>query len=535
MMFTTLLRRVAAAAILILCFVFTAPAPGGVKAESLPAAGIGISGVNYYMTQWMFNDVAGLWTGGEDKNRGWWVYGADGKRIEGEGAKLDLDDRGYPKGLTDGKQAEVTPYLHAFGRHPAGEYVLTWKGDGEVALLTGKLLKDGPQRRVYAVNPSGKGLQLRIRKSNPSDHVRDIKLFLPGTETAPTPYHPLFLERLKPFGVIRFMDPFQTNNSTLSEWSQRVQPDSFFKAHAGKGIAYEHGIGICNAVGADFWLNVPHMASDDFVRQLATLVRDQLDPKLRVWVEYSNETWNGQFAQYKWIEDNLARPKGLKHNRAVGRRSFEIFSIFEEVFGGTDRLVRVVGGQNANSWHLKGRLAEIKELSGAGPLKADVAAGTFYLGGKREMEYIWQNRENLDVAAVHARLKETADKWYKPGYEAVAIANEYGIPYVAYEGGDHLNAVGAQKELKLNTAQVEELTQLLGRVLRDPGMADVYAHLLDNWHKMGGRTPVAFVYVSPWSKYGQWGHLEYQDQPLDEAPKFKGLVQWVGRQRDTRR
>ena len=42
------------------------------------------------------------------------------------------------------------------------------------------------------------------------------------------------------------------------------------------------------------------MADDDYVYQLAALLKDKLDPKLVVYVEYSNEVWNSGFSQFKW-------------------------------------------------------------------------------------------------------------------------------------------------------------------------------------------------------------------------------------------
>ena len=48
------------------------------------------------------------------------------------------------------------------------------------------------------------------------------------------------------------------------------------------------------------WVNVPLMADDDYILQFATLLKQQLDPSLAVYVEYSNEIWNGGFSQFAW-------------------------------------------------------------------------------------------------------------------------------------------------------------------------------------------------------------------------------------------
>jgi hypothetical protein len=36
---------------------------------------------------------------------------------------------------------------------------------------------------------------------------------------------------------------------------------------------------------------------------------------------------------------------------------------------------------------------------------------------------------------------------------------------------------------------------------------------------------VAFNYVGRQDVYGSWGHLRWQDEPLDDAPKFRALLQ----------
>lgn len=41
----------------------------------------------------------------------------------------------------------------------------------------------------------------------------------------------------------------------------------------------------------DIWINIPHAADDEYVTNLAKLIKDKLDPSLKVYVEYSNEVW----------------------------------------------------------------------------------------------------------------------------------------------------------------------------------------------------------------------------------------------------
>ena len=41
----------------------------------------------------------------------------------------------------------------------------------------------------------------------------------------------------------------------------------------------------CKYNKADLWINIPHMADKDYIRSLAKLIKNQLNPELNVYVE----------------------------------------------------------------------------------------------------------------------------------------------------------------------------------------------------------------------------------------------------------
>lgn len=53
---------------------------------------------------------------------------------------------------------------------------------------------------------------------------------------------------------------------------------------------------LVNKLNVNPWINVPHMATDDYVQNLAAFLKENIDPKLVIHVEYSNECWNSMFA-----------------------------------------------------------------------------------------------------------------------------------------------------------------------------------------------------------------------------------------------
>src|SRR5205085_12212945 len=109
-------------------------------------------------------------------------------------------------------------------------------------------------------------------------------------------FNPVFLDRLRTYSVLRFMDWSKTNGSGVKTWSQRA-PLSYANWTGPAGVPIEIMVALCNRVGAHPWFNIPHLTDDTYATNFAQLVKANLDPALGVYVEYSNETWNWGFAQ----------------------------------------------------------------------------------------------------------------------------------------------------------------------------------------------------------------------------------------------
>jgi hypothetical protein len=237
-----------------------------------------------------------------------------------------------------------------YNRRIAGDLVLTWEGDGEVAVSRREatlVTDEFPQknRRVYRWSDVDDGVyDLVVRRSNPTNHVRHIRLWMPGFENAASPFHPLFKERLEPFPYFRFMDWGATNGSEQKDWADRKDPRAMRQTSP---VAYEFMIQLCNEMNRDAWICVPHLATDDYVRQLAKLLNAQLKPDRKIYVEYSNEIWNPAFKQTRYLWD-IARREGHRerpweHGATLcGRRSAQIWKIMAAELGDPDRLVRVI-------------------------------------------------------------------------------------------------------------------------------------------------------------------------------------------------
>src|SRR5262249_49525377 len=111
--------------------------------------------------------------------------------------------------------------------------------------------------------------------------ITDVHLIRPGYDPVnPPTFTNEFLNHLKRFSTLRFMDWTSTNGSQVVNWSDRTLPTG---RQTVNGVSWEACVELANTLGKDMWVNVPAHASDDYVRQLATLLRDRLRPDLAVY------------------------------------------------------------------------------------------------------------------------------------------------------------------------------------------------------------------------------------------------------------
>lgn len=442
-----------------------------------------------------------------------------------QGGELKLTTAGYPAKLEPGHYAE-TVMLDNGGRYPAGQYTVLYDGDGKIRFgMQGvEIASEAPGRLTINVTPKDHGIFLQIRETNPANPIRNIRVLLPGHEKTymTQPFNPTFLKRLAQFRVIRFMDWGRTNNSDQVEWSQRPTPQGITQTGPG-GVAIEHMIQLANQLKADPWFTIPHQASDDYMRQFAKLVRERLDPSLKVYVEYSNEVWNYGFAQTRYAEQKGKELK-LSDDRFQGalryysQRSVDLFKIWQEVFGGSDRIVEVVASQAVNAW-TGDQILGWKDAA----KYVDAYAIAPYIFGERfnDPAKASQTANVKPDEIVNALFDEVRTETRKMITDNIKLTKSYGVELVAYEGGPHLVSY------TMPDAQKDQITALFTAVNRHARMRDLYRDYLTQWKSLGGGVFNQYHSVGGCSQYGCWGALEYQDQDISTAPKYMGLMDFI--------
>ena len=479
--------------------------------------GTNLSGPADWNTELPFVDVfrmARPWIS-QRKGAGW-----------GKGPKLALDEHGWVTRLEKGCRAE-TPLCTMKGHYPAGEYTVLHEGRGDLDAWNAEVVSRAPGRMVIRVSPDKGGFFLSLRRTDPSNYVRNIRVIMPGfvKTCRAEPFHPVFLKRWQGMACLRFMDWMHTNGSKVRTWADRPSPES--ATFSRKGVALEWMIDLCNRLKADPWFCMPHLADDEYVRKFAEMTKSKLDPKLKVYVEYSNEVWNSMFPQtrYSWETAKKLR-LGPKERPWEGggmfyaRRSVEMFRIWEDVFGGRDRLVRVLAWQSGNThWMRKIVLAHQDAWRHADALAiAPYIACNVPQQGKGlttgEVEK-WTVEQALDYME-----KQSLPRSIRSIRASKEVADEFGLRLVAYEGGQHMVGVGGGENN-------EKVTALFHAANAHRRMGAIYGRYLAGWTEAGGDLFCNFSSIGKWSKWGSWGVMQYYDDDPAENPKFLAILRWA--------
>ncbi len=500
------------------------PAATAAKAEAKPVAnkvlippshpspvGVNLAELREYTPERPFNDAF-------KQSRGW--LSTDGTTWD-DGKPLAVDERGWVKGLTEGQRARSLIFWGEGVTFPAGDYHVVWDGTGTVDLWPqGGIVKStGKGEAKLAANPKKGGIAFTITETKATDPIRNVRVYLPGADETKR-WNPAFLDRLKGYGTLRFMDWLETNHSRIETPAQRPRPDD--ARYTNVGVPVEVVFDLCNVAGTDCWLNIGHTWSDELIEEVATVAKATLDPKRRLYVEYSNEVWNGIFPQSAFVKKRavmaeLSKDAFEAQMRWHGRRSAQVGAIFDRVFGERNpQVVRVLGAWAANAWSTEQMLDQIKDEGGV----VDAVAIAPYFGnalGEPEQRGAVQGMGLNDLMAKLDGAVDEAIGWTT---EQKKVCDKYKVSLIADEGGQHL--VGLS-----DVAEDPIVNKLFDAANESPKMKDVYLRYLAAWKDAGGGLFLHFNSAMRPSKYGRWGALTSMEQPRAEAPKYDALMTFI--------
>ena len=277
---------------------------------------------------------------------------------------------------------------------------------------------------------------------------------------------------------------------------------------------------------------------------MAKLVKATLDPKLKAYVEYSNEVWNWQFQQAGWMIQSkaagdalaaagrkawkdgvvpefsldggeVAKDGGIDHPERMGALDRICFKQWEEVFTGVDRarIVRVIGVQHGWVDTAKRTVEWVMAHGGA-----DAVAPAGYFGPNDAIYARWDAAgaaltADQVIADMNEALEKDSASWTR---QIGRIAKDHRLRYIVYEGGQHIQPKGQEEKPYMPALKAAQFS---------PGMHGVYMKNFAVHQETGCDLFAAFSSISKQGlRWGSWGHQEFYGQPRSEIPKYGALL-----------
>lgn len=438
-----------------------------------------------------------------------------------------------------------------------GRYAVSFKGRADVSLMIGSgtvgaATYDAPTnttRLTIDFNGSEMGgvtfrNTRRTSTSATGTGITELRIMRPKTPGATTAY-PVsttftdsYLNALRPFSALRFMDWTATNWNQVVRWSDRVLPSEPNQQSSvpgygwqGRGSAWEYAIQLANTLQKDMWICVPAMADADYVTQLARLFRDGstvkgvtypgLHPSRKLYLEYSNEVWNWGFGQ---AQQNLAAVKAEvaggstfynfngnagpePWRERIGRRIIEISRAFRQEFGDAQMMTRI---RPVLAWQQdNGQATGTTGLAMAEHMARQAGRAVsdeIYAGGGSAYYNPDNHSNSLTLDNIWSSSTFSSTEWRKPQRNDADIAAAFGLRRVAYEGGPSMDRVGHSEAIK-------------EAAWGDPRMVDLMVRQHNVWEQTGGDLLFYFCLVSDY----QWGFM--LDTQLPDTQKMRAVSQ----------
>lgn len=482
----------------------------------------------YYHSEIVFNNLILQASSpiSSNKNDNKW---SDGREIKIDGSKIYLEDdqcakmlifrtwagatKDYiPEDRIKGYNEDGDPIYK--GMYPSGSYILTWDGSGSLDVeFDAKNIEYSDNVIKFDVeDPSTAGICIEVLSSDNDDPVNNIDLRFANNNDSSLYYKP-YVEELSKYATIRFMDWGLTNNSEISKWDERKLPNNYGQAE-GAGVAYENMIELCNVTNTNMWVCVPHLVDDEYVKNLMQLILDKLNDDLVVYVEYSNEVWNGGFKQSQWayangqVEELSDNYYGYVDNYYV-KKCIWMFDIVNKVFkDNMNKVVRVIANQ-AVGVNRANRMFEAFEtvfnVDYKDYIDSFAIAPYFNSAPVHESDIdLDAPQEEINKTIMPSMLRIMTDVTL-PGQLNNAI--KWGVELVAYEGGPHWVPPRPHDDY-----DTYKYTKVFYNLVNSKEMEEAYDEYLRLWFEATDGVFCCFSHTVRDTRWGNWGiHNHYTE------------------------
>jgi hypothetical protein len=499
------------------------------KTKNKGTSGLNLNGISDWSTQLPFIDLM-------KQSREWKDWHNKTSEIE-----ILTDENDWVTSLKPNQTAgTVFLVVEPEYKHYFKKALVFYEGEGEITFFNSKILQK--KTGEYTISLGSGNHFLTIIKTNPKNPIRNIKIipeqFVINHKNGET-FNPDWIKKMQGIAAFRFMDWMRTNHSVQSAWDNR--PKETDRTWRNKGVPIEVMLKLSNRLKAHPWFTIPHLADLNYVKEFAKTIRAKLNKNLTVYIEHSNEVWNGQFEQAKYanaVEKPEFNQSFFTNTEQLGMqwhsmRTAQICNVFKnDVYADNKHQIKcVLGLQTVNFYKVETIIecpAWKNRQNGCFDHGIDYLGITTYFDGRLNGSYSFPEVNQLIDKWAESSVKSLplAFEQLKTGihfnqfknyekFEGIEtklrknikgwkqIAQEYGLGIVAYEGGQHLTP--RTNELRDNP----KVIAFLGELNRHKLMGELYTQVNQIWREEGGELHMYFNDIGKHSKWGYWGALEH--------------------------
>lgn len=488
---------------------------------------------------------------------GEWITNVNGGQYNTQELdKVNRDANGYPISMTPLVTANFNRILFTILTdvdHTVGTLIFEFDGDSSgmtIGLGGSNYTVINPNKwqinaadntpieiRITAINEASPLTNFRIYKQEYEQLLLDGEIF-----------DPRYIELISKFTCFRFMDWLATNDSEISTSAEMVG-ESYSTYY------YQVPIEICAKLllktNKDGWFCYPHLltASTTEITLLTTRIVTILDSdssyKGKLYFENSNETWNSDFTQSIYYQNQAVangKPKFNGAHEMHGRSTATLGNTIKPLIDPKPYTAYIVlGNQAANFTTYTRGIIGYQEIN-AGEYPDMCAIAPYFTYNIRTEDVVLINEY---VAKGEKGFQELFSEFYKNEADtrsANLITLEErarniqtyidqttldGVALIGYEGGQHLVANGSVTN---NSTVVDYLIELQYRPEMEKLILDYYGI----WEDLTKNSLLCWYNgpINTYGKFGSWALLEQYNQvnPVltDTSYKWIAILKLLG-------
>ncbi len=272
------------------------------------------------------------------------------------------------------------------------------------------------------------------------------------------------------------------------------------------GWCWEYIVALSNILKKDIWINI-HMSCDSaYVVELASYLKNNLDPGINIYVENSNEVWSPTQATHGPYNQAEAVQYKITFDQNYARRSVELSKWFGQVYGlmEINKKIRIIlAGQHVYPGRSENHLNYIKNQFGEPKNFIYANSTALYFGSSNAASPDTNSINEGMKAEIAKQVSDSLGSLYRLNH--IRKARSWNLPggCTSYEGGPHLPAGGGTSNLD---AQImSHRTVEMGKI--------VELNYIEAWKNIGGGLAMYFTLSSAYNRYGCWGLTDDHTNP----------------------